>query len=217
MDSPSPVAVLTGDLIDHVKLGRSKTEAAMAELDKAAKQIALWTGQISCRFTRFRGDGWQLYLTRPQLSMRAAVVLQGRLMAIGMASRISIGVGASESLGTTNLADASGPAFENSGRGLDSMGDAYRLHLSGDDVMPQDILIGDLIGERMEKWTAAQAEAASLHLGPDVRTLFDIGKELGISPQAVNDRLKGAGCHTLGSVLRRWEKVAGNGRWDNST
>ncbi|RYI16719.1 MAG: hypothetical protein EON48_10440 [Acetobacteraceae bacterium] len=59
----------------------------------------------------------------------------------------------------------------------------------------------------MGRWTAAQAEAAALHFsGPDrTPTLHEIGKSLGISAQAVNDRLRGAGAQTIASVLRRWE------------
>lgn len=213
MPSPATIAVLTGDLVGHVRKGTTATEAAMTALAQTADGIAGWTGQAAPRFTRFRGDGWQIYLTQPPLSLRAAVVMQARLMTLGMESRIAIGIGPAESLGTTNLADAAGPAFETSGRGLDAMGDAWRLHIAGDGVLPQDSQIADLLGERMQRWTPAQAEAAALRLASRDRvvTLFDIGRVLGISPQAVNDRLRGAGSNVLESVLRRWEKVAVGG------
>jgi hypothetical protein len=213
MPPTTTIAVLTGDLVGHLRKGPAATEAAMRAIAAAADAMAGRTGQPSPRFTRFRGDGWQMYLTMPALSLRAAVVIQGRLMALGMESRIAIGIGPADSLGTTNLADAAGPAFETSGRALDAMGDAWRLHIAGAGVLPQDAQIADLIGERMQRWTPAQAEAAALRLAsPDrVVTLFDIGRTLGISPQAVNDRLRGAGSNVLESVLRRWEKVAVRG------
>ncbi|MBA4323618.1 MAG: hypothetical protein C0426_00780 [Rhodobacter sp.] len=72
-----------------------------------------------------------------------------------------------------------------------------------------DAMIADLLGERMGRWTAAQAQAAALQLAaPDrIITLAEVGKTLGISPQAVNDRVRGAGCGTIASVLRRWEAL----------
>ena len=211
------IAVLTGDLVGSTGHPAETVDAAMQAIQAAALSVADWqTPPADTRFTRFRGDGWQIILTNPQFALRAAAVIQGRLIALGLESRISIGVGKRESLGTSNLADASGEAFEESGRGLDNMSDLSRLKHSGGLV--QDDIIADLLGERMQKWTAAQAEAASLYLASPgkIRTLFDIGRDLNISPQAVNDRLRGAGCHTIASNLRVWENLKVKKGWDRN-
>jgi hypothetical protein len=214
------VAVLTGDLVGSTAQTPERVDAAMQAICKAALDIADWqtppqTPAVDTRFTRYRGDGWQIVLMRPQFALRSAVVIQGQLIAIGLESRMAIGIGGHESLGTINLADASGEAFEKSGRGLDNLGDMWRLTISGGDV--QDEIIASLLGERMQKWTAAQAEAASLYLASPVkiRTLFDIGRELNISPQAVNDRLRGAGCHAIAPNLRVWENLKATNGWEN--
>ena len=62
---------------------------------------------------------------------------------------------------------------------------------------------------------AAQAEAAAMQLATPDRapTLQEIGKTLGISAQAVNDRVRGAGCQAIASVLRRWEAAKRNQGW----
>lgn len=202
------IAVITGDLVNSTEHPAETVDAAMQTIRTTAVSITEWQiPTTDTRFTRFRGDGWQIYLAEPHLCLRAAVVIQGRLIAMNMESRISIGIGQSASLGTADLADAAGTAFERSGHGLDSMGGPFRIAINGEGILSQDEMIVDLLGERIGRWTAAQAEAASLQLASrlKVRTLFDIGKELNISPQAVNDRVRGAGSQIIASVLRRWE------------
>jgi hypothetical protein len=213
------IAVLTGDLVGSTKRSSDQVDDAMQAIQSAASTAATWQSPAQgTRFTRFRGDGWQICLTEPRLSLRAAVVIQGRLIALGMESRISIGIGPADSLGTVDLSDAAGQAFELSGHGLDQMDDMWRLGIAKDEIPVEDQLISDLLGERMGRWTAAQAEATSLYLAWPfkVRTLFDIGSELHISPQAVNDRLRGAGCQVVASVLRRWERSKSDQGWDKA-
>lgn len=212
-------AVLTGDLVGSTSHPGNVVEAAMQAIRAAAAAIATWHDPArDTRFTRFRGDGWQIVLADPRLSLRAAVTVQGRLIALGLESRISIGIGPADSLGTADLSDAAGEAFERSGRGLDQMQDSARLAIDGTPVLEEDRMIADLLGERMGRWTAAQAEAAAMQLAfPDrTPTLQDIGKTLGISPQAVNDRVRGAGCQAIASVLRRWEAAKRNQGWNGT-
>jgi hypothetical protein len=142
-------------------------------------------------------------------------VIQGKLIAMGMESRIFAGIGTSDSLGSGTLADASGEAFVISGQGLDSMGDAFRIGIDKEGIRLEDQLIADLLGERMGRWTAAQAEAAAIQWASPfkITTLSEIGKDLNISPQAVNDRVRGAGCATIASVLRRWEGLKVQEGW----
>jgi hypothetical protein len=214
--SPAHVAVITGDLVASTKRSADQVDAAMQAIREAAATIAAWqVPPTDARFTRYRGDGWQIVVAKPRYALRAAVVIQARLIALGMESRIFIGVGPAETLGTGTLADASGKAFERSGQGLDSMGDIGRLGIVGEAVHVEDQLIADLLGERMGRWTAAQAEAAAMQLASPSRTttLFEIGKVLNISPQAVNDRVRGAGCATIASVLRRWEGAKAQDGW----
>ena len=48
--------------------------------------------------------------------------------------------------------------------------------------------------------------AAALYLGPDNPTLADIAPRLGISAQAVNYRLAGAGAPAIRRALAQWEE-----------
>ena len=87
-------AVLTGDLIASTHADPTVTEHAVADLASAAADIAKWT-DADTRFTRFRGDGWQIVLTaQTVLALRAAVYMiarsegaQGRASHPGRAGR----------------------------------------------------------------------------------------------------------------------------------
>ncbi len=166
------------------------------------------------RFTRYRGDGWQLHVAVPALALRALLFLIARLRAadIGLGTRAAIGIGEVASLGTESLADARGPAFEASGRALDAMGRTRRLAIEGEGVTPWQRIIVDLLDERSARWTRPQAEAMHLALAlrPDEPTLAEMAATLDITAQAVNYRLTGAGAPAIRRTLRSWEEEFGD-------
>ncbi len=100
----------------------------MQTLASAARQMADWM-HSDTRFTRHRGDGWQIYLAQPGLALRGCLFLTASLKAsrLGLATRISVGVGAVDRLGAAGLSEASGDAFTFSGQGLDAMPGSKRL------------------------------------------------------------------------------------------
>jgi hypothetical protein len=206
---PVQIAVITGDLVGSTDFETDKVEAAMRALAGSADRIAAWSQQSDSRFTRFRGDGWQLYLEWPHLCLRAALVLTASARAVGHGplSRVSIAIGPADNLGTRDLSDASGPAFQRSGRGLDAMPKSARIVLSGESLKERDQIIARLMFERTSRWTQPQAEAMALYLHPDNPTLQDIGAALGISAQAANYRLGGGGAGNLRATLQLWEDL----------
>jgi hypothetical protein len=207
------VSILTGDLIGSTGHPAGKVDAAMHVVRTAAASIAAWHSLYSdTRFTRFRGDGWQIYLAEPQFCLRAALYIAASLRAkdTGMATRVSIAVGLSDNLGTHDLADAAGPVFQLSGRELDSMPRLAQIAMAGLSIGERDKIIARQMFERTTRWTVQQAEAMALYLHPDNPTLQDIAPTLGISPQAVNYRLGGAGASQLRMNLQLWESVMEN-------
>jgi hypothetical protein len=205
--TPRTAAILTGDLIGSTEASPAALERAMEVLAHAAGEISSWTRGADTRFTRYRGDGWQIHLAEPGLALRAALVLAARLRAAdtGLATRAAIGIGPVEGLGTDSLADARGPAFEASGHALDRMRHGRRLAIDGERVTTLHRIIVELLDEWAKHWTAEQAEATALYLHPDNPTLADIAPRLAISPQAVNYRLSGAGGPAIRRALRAWE------------
>ncbi|HRO13250.1 hypothetical protein [Amaricoccus sp.] len=199
-------AILTGDLVGSTEKPVAALEQAMQALAETARGISAWTG-ADTRFTRYRGDGWQIYVAVPGLGLRAALTIIARLRAAdaGLATRAAIGIGRIDGMGSGDLADGHGPAFETSGHALDRMPRTRRLVIDGDGVTTLHRIVVDLLDERTARWTREQAEAMALHLAPDNPTLTDIAPRLGISPQAVNYRLAGAGGTAIRHALRDWE------------
>ena len=185
-------AVLTGDLIDSTAVEAARVDHTMATLAEAAKVIA---PETPSRFTRYRGDGWQIHLNRPGNALWAAVYLKAALKADPkcLDTRIAMGIGTVESLGAVGLAGANGAAFVASGRSLDGMIAGQTLSLAGEktDGIQRSLLA--FVANTISGWSREQAEVMKLK-----RDLFDlsqqdIANELDISRQAVGARLQAAG------------------------
>lgn len=213
------VAVLTGDLVASRKRADSAVEAAMARIGRTARDLAT-LADADTRFTRFRGDGWQIVLGRAGWALRASLLLMADLKAEGheIETRISAGVGPWESLGTNDLSDASGRAFFVSGDHLDSMPGHRRLAIAGGreqtshGVADRDwqAAIFDMAEWIAGRWTQPQAEAMAMALRDDWQTQDDLARRLGITRQAMHARLSGAGFQAMTNALYAIQKY----EWD---
>ncbi|MGV8987453.1 MAG: hypothetical protein ACOH2H_14365 [Cypionkella sp.] len=187
-------AVLTGDLIGSTEAEPSRVETSMSTLLDAATRVT-----PDNRFTRFRGDGWQVFLAEPRHFLSAAVYMHARLKADTdrLATRISIGLGTAEHLGDeTGLGGASGTAFINSGRALDNKlingGNTLLLSGEGTDDIQRSVLA--FVEDRIQGWSREQAQVIAMKLTPDESfTQEQMSEHLGISRQAVGARLQTAG------------------------
>lgn len=213
------VAVLTGDIVGSRKRADSAVEAAMTRIGKTARDLAT-LADADTRFTRFRGDGWQIVLGRAGWTLRASLIIMADLKAEGHAieTRISAGVGPWESLGTNDLSDASGRAFFVSGHHLDTMPGHRRLAIAGGrDQAPHGVADSDwqaAIFDMAEwiagRWTQPQAEAMAMALRFDWQTQDDLARRLGITRQAMHARLSGAGFQAMSNALAAIEHY----KWD---
>jgi hypothetical protein len=204
---PEIAAVLTGDLISSTSASPEAVDAAMNAIADAAKKI----GEMARRethFTRYRGDGWQLYLHRPHLILKAALLLSARLRAAdtGLSTRISIGLGRISYLGKTDLSDARGDAFTLSGRALDTMWKSKRIALEGAGASGKwQAAIFHLTDWQASRWTKEQAEVVALTLETVDPTQSKLAEKLGISRQAVQARLNGSGFAAIEWALYAFE------------
>ena len=202
MQDRSVCAVLTGDLIKSRQAGSAAVEQTFDILgDAAAAFGAAW--EIELRFTRYRGDGWQVVLGTPGLLLDAALYFIARLKAgkTDVATRISIGVGRFDTLGSRDLSDATGPAFFVSGDHLADMGRNRMFALAGQGVGPAQVAILDLAEFIAAGWTATQAEAVALHFEGRLHRHEDIAEALGVTRQAIQSRLSGAGLSYFDNAL----------------
>lgn len=190
----SPTAILTGDLVQSTQATQRQLDATMHLLQDAARQIGDDT-----RFTRFRGDGWQIYLHNAGHCLWACLLILARLKAsdTSLSTRIAVGIGATRTLPDDDLSAASGPAFIASGRGLDDMTTAQILAIQGDRVDPFQKSVFAFAADRASRWSREQAEAMALTLGAKMPNRAAIAAKLGISRQAVDARLAAAGYRLL--------------------
>lgn len=205
----SRTAILTGDIVGSRKAGRASVEAVFDTLGAALREAERWTGGPA-RLTRFRGDGWQACLPEGGRALRAALFLRARLAAEERTeTRMAIGLGGVDSVGTADLSDADGPAFHASGEALDGMGRSRRLVLSAAAAPALAPALVALCDEIARGWTRAQAEVLWPRLAPDAPAQADLAERLGIRQQSVADRLDAAGIAALDEAIAAFEAEVG--------
>lgn len=194
-------AVLTGDLIKSAALGRDGTDAAIACLSGAAEAFGA-AHEFDPRFTRVRGDGWQMLCPDPARALRAALALTAFLRASTPArSRVAVGIGAAALPDAGGLEAGSGSAFERSGRALDDMPPRAIFALAAPDRPPEAAALFRLAGAMADRWTQAQAEALGPLLADASLTQRAVASRIGTSPQALADRLSRSDYDDLTAAL----------------
>lgn len=199
------VAILTGDLI-------GSTVATPEAVERSMRIIADCAGEIGhdTDFTRFRGDGWQIRLLRPGDCLWACLLILARLRAQdgALGCRIAIGIGEEYDTDASNLSTAMGPAFTASGRTLDQMKPDRLLALGSLPKKPDTFrqLAITVAAALAARWSREQAEAMALKLDVDSpagdRESNDrIARQLGITRQAVDARLKAADYPILNDAI----------------
>ncbi len=204
------IAVLTGDLVGSRQRDNDTINAAMERIMRTARDIGDMV-EADTRFTRFRGDGWQIVLGRAGWALRATLVIIADLKAGGkeIETRISVGVGPWQSLGTDDLSDAAGQAFAVSGTHLDKMPKHKRMTIAdaredtsqGQENQDWPAAIFDMAEWISSRWSKPQAEAMAMALRGDWKTQDQLARYLGITRQAMHARLSGAGYQAIERAL----------------
>lgn len=123
-------AVLTGDMVDSVKMrasGAPSTGVLLRRAAAVAREVLPEAG-IS-ELDVFRGDSWQLLVRDPAEALAVAIVLRAALRSEGPRrqpfwdTRVAIGIGPAEGLVEERLSESEGGAFQNSGQALDRLSD----------------------------------------------------------------------------------------------
>lgn len=199
-------AVILGDLIHSGRHDAATVNRAMHSLQDSAASLAPLVGDT--HFTRFRGDGWQLVTARPEMALRLALAMMARLESeTGPATRVAIGIGQIDDLAGGALGAASGSAFLRSGQMLDGMPARRRLVLAGAPAAAAawaDALL-QLIEFVTQGWSPYQAQAVSMALAPGWEVQADLAERLGVTRQAMQLRLKGAGYPALSAAVAAFE------------
>lgn len=207
---PRNVAVITGDLVNSTALGPEKVERAFAALQTCAEGQAAWMGE-SLRFTRHRGDGWQVVLAKPKYTLRAVLAFRAALRSEGAEFDSYIGIAEGTTTGDIgpDLNEETAPVFMASGGALDRA-KANNLHIHTILDRPAGPAATLALADHIAAdWTPAQAAAIGPWFDPtDAVTYTDIARMLGKSRQAVTKAAEAAGVNALIYAVTKVEQEA---------
>jgi hypothetical protein len=195
------IAVLTGDFIDSRQADQQLEHTVQHLRDRLTRYELAY--DLDLRFTRFRGDGWQIFLSDQRMALHATLYILATLaeQKSTLRTRIGIGLGTATDTGGPDLSAAKGSGFIASGSMLDALSPKRNIGIDGDGVTNWHIAVFALCEQIAAGWTTTQAQAiAESLLAPD-RPHKDIAKTLGITRQAAQSRLAGAGQNALNHAL----------------
>jgi hypothetical protein len=202
------IAVLTGDIVGSTNLSRDQLETALLALKHCAEMQEEWVG-VTPRFTRHRGDGWQVVLAKPQYALRSALAFRAALRAqsFDFDSYIAIAAGQGPETIATNLNDETSSVFVESGQGLDDLLESrapIRMIHQSLGAYDAATILADHISQG---WTQAQAAAMLPKLAPEANvTTTEIARLLGKSRQAVAKSLSAAGYDSIDLALETLDR-----------
>ncbi|MDQ8197189.1 hypothetical protein QEH56_03475 [Pelagicoccus enzymogenes] len=162
------ISVLTGDIVGSRELSSEKR----TDLDGKLKGAALRSG-LGDSLEVFRGDSWQCLCSPHHSAIERALHFRAFLLGkYEIDTRISIGIGAVESLHREKVSLSQGEAFELSGLGLSSLPDHRRLEISLSETLEPSSLpflnaACALLDGITSEWTARQSLAVALALTDD--------------------------------------------------
>ncbi|MGH1423404.1 MAG: hypothetical protein ACRBBU_01655 [Pseudooceanicola sp.] len=207
MDHSADMAVLTGDLVASTQLGRSGIDAAFDALNASAHQQAEWLGG-PLRFSRHRGDGWQVALDRPEFALRSALTFRAALRARDprFDTYVAIATGPVSAEIGRDLNAENDAVFVKSGRILDqltSQDAPMRMAASDNTALNAVVVLADHLSMG---WTLPQAAAMLHFLAPgELPTFTEAAKRMGKSRQVVSKALEAAGFRPLRHALSNLE------------
>lgn len=214
-------AVFTGDIVDSSALAPDALDGIMQQIQEISWEGSGWAhaegDQTYVGFARRGGDGWQIAINRPLLSLRFSLYIQARLRSMNSAyaTRIAAATGEgklpvmkregddnSSGLAFDDLNSAHGPAFTASGRLLNELAGHTLMAQADGGALDAAFRLADYISQG---WTQAQARSLCLMLPPGAGPRRVAADALGVSRQAVDQALNGAGYAAIIDALEAIE------------
>ena len=196
------IAIITGDIIDSEKHPSSEW---MGKLKNFFAQF----GPSPMNWEIYRGDEFQLKVNKEN-ALLTAIKLKALLKSVkGLDVRMGIGIGLETFLGA-GVSESNGPAYQRSGRKLESLKDS-KVSLSiatGNEFYDRTLnLMLQLSLDFMDNWSVVSAEIMMLVLENPEASQKEIAKQLGIKQSAVSQRLKRARLDLVEDLLAYYEHV----------
>lgn len=217
-DQRAPCAIITGDIVDSSRYTGAERRRLHAAMARVAADLQAWFGPAIPRpLDVYRGDGWQLLVRDPRLSLRVGLAFRALLKTHTgedrADSRLAIGVGPIDFLPPEGVSAGDGPAFRVSGGLLQSMTRRERMDFglaeASDTLLARSLrVVVRLIDGWAWNWTVPQARAVGGALrGLTQQEIAATCWQPAITQQAVAQHLQRAGWHTIGEGLVYFEGV----------
>lgn len=196
------IAIITGDIIN------SENHQSAKWIDKLKTYFNQF-GASPMNWEIYRGDEFQLKVTRKN-ALFTAIRIKAMLKTIkGLDVRMGIGIGLETYVGT-GVTESNGPAYQRSGRNFESLKES-KVNLSiatGDKTQDRTLnLMLQLALDFMDDWSVVSAEIVTLVLDYPEYSQKQIAEKLGIKQSAVSQRLKRARLDLVVDLLSYYEEV----------
>lgn len=194
------VAVLTGDIVRSQRLDSEGLHQVRTAFEHATSALnERWPGLILGQPQFYRGDAWQLVISKPEMFLRVALFIRACLLRLELPAdtRIAVGLGRVEELNDQSVSLSLGEAFTLSGHGLDEMGRRLDIQVQ----LPERVQwfffwLGPMLSlcsTVVSRWKPKQAEMVGLALFHGERTHLDFARDFHVTRQAVSKSLTSAG------------------------
>jgi hypothetical protein len=214
IDLKQNYAVITGDFIGFSGLPASVRREMYFILKACGRDLVeAFPGIMPYEVDVFRGDGWQMLITSPALSLRSALYVRAFIKAHApdrtVDLRLSIAVGPIDYVPDGRVSAGDGTAFRLSGKLLDRMSSpkagSMRFAANGrDDGTLLDGLVR-MTGAFADGWTARQSLAVTGALRGWPRNRIAGLWTDPVSPRAVGKHLERANWHAVEHGLTAFE------------
>lgn len=187
------IAVISGDIINSGSVASSK-------LMKTLKDFLKQYGSSPRNWEIFRGDQFQLELTKPEEAFLLCVQLKALIKQLGNIDvRIAIGIG-EKTYSAPKITQSNGSAFVHSGRKFDLLKkENNNLAIQTDDEIfdVEMNLFFRFALVFMDEWSAVSCEIVHTLLSYTEKNQSEIAEILGINQSAVSQRIKRANIDLL--------------------
>jgi hypothetical protein len=182
------IAVITGDITNSKKIDpKIWLRPLKKELDNIGNSPKFW--EI------YRGDSFQLIISRPEDALTTAIKIKSTLKSIqDMDARMAIGIG-SRTHNAQKVTESNGSAFIHSGEKFEMLKkEKQNLAIKSDwpDFDKEMNLFLKLSLIAMDNWTVNAAEIVKTTMENPDKLQEELGQIVGIKQNAISNRLKRA-------------------------
>lgn len=207
-------AVLTGDVAGSSRFSGEERKKLLDGIKTSFSRIEeiLGAGVIAFPFEIFRGDSFQGVLGKPDLALKAALIIRAGIRGSfkttrkdAVDARIATGIGTISLMPQKSAGEGDGEAYRNSGPYLDALDKAGRMlsiKTPWDEINRELNAECALLDTIVGRWSAEQTDVVFEYLKG--ATQEEMAEKFSISQPAIRKRLQSANLFQIEIMLERF-------------